>query len=491
MVVKEIIVTGGKPKGKKAQSSNKQTVRMVRTMQRAGVSTNTAMARARQQRREHDFLGNIGRSIGEARANSLGKKISGNNNYLRCLVNPEEHASCYPDTHAGKTALCTFIYNSNLFVNSSKQFFASINPTLNHHIIQQRDMSVAATPQFVGTSKFQPAVSFTYGGTDIPAKSPVSTAATISGIPSTLYPDKWGVYSLPTLSADSTGYINTPDNNIAVGYRLDNNPVPVYVAAGAAFTIPQATKTIGMHFRANANPSTADLTQCTLSLYLNVAAGSTQVYQYDAVTAYNDLVSGEGDIFEEYRVVGMSALVSFQGNTLQDGGNIAARALEGGENAFELGWTNYEEIASLVDSYEAPLKKGAYGFWAPTDEKDMIFRSVSDTNDTGDLPSLVVAGTVPDATYAKVRLRVAMVVEAKSYKPFVSILPRTINPAEILQATIALKDEARWSENPKHKSFIARLISNARQYATQAYGAYQQVAPVAIPLAKMAAAALL
>jgi len=490
MVVKEIVVMGKQPKGKKALNKNQRTVRLNTTMQRAGTSAAAANARSRQLRRESEIMGNLGRSIGQARANSIGARAGQSSQYLKCLVNPEEHSSCYPDTHTGKTALCTFIFNGNLFVDANKKFFASINPTLNHHIIQQRDMSVAATPQFVGTSRFTPAVSFTSSGTDIPCRSPVATAATIPGLPSTIYPNNYGTYVLPALSADSTGYINTPDNNIAVGYKFDTGG-SVFTTSGTAFTIPQATKSITIHCKANAANSTADLTQVTLSLYLSVAAGSTNVFQYDQVTDYGDLVSGEGDIFEEYRVVGMSALVTFQGNTLQDGGNIAARALEGGENAFELQWTTYEAIASLVDSYEAPLKKGAYGFWTPTDEKDMNFRSVSDTNDTGDLPSLVVAGTVPDAVYAKVRLRVAMVVEAKSYKPFVSILPRTINPAEILQATIALKDEPRWSENPKHKSFIARLINSARQYASQAYGAYQQVAPVALPLAKMAAAALL
>ena len=401
---------------------------------------------------------------------------------------------CYPDTHVGETAICQYVYNGNLAVNANKEFFASINPVLHHHITQLSKLATSAAIQFTGVTHFNPELSFQNTGTGIKwPKNGLITAANIPGIPISLTADSDGAFTLPALTADSTLYTRGTGDNYTPGYMFKTGgtwSAVTYTTDGTAVTIPQATEAVKLWYKSNASTSIGSVTQVTLSLYLNVSAGATNVYQYNDVTNYQDLVT-TGDIFEEYRVVAMSALVSFQGNTLQDGGNIACRYLEGGENPFDLGWIDYDSIASLSGSYEAPVKKGAYGFWTPTDEKDMQFRAVDTTNDDGDLPSLVVAGTVPDESVAKVRLRVCMIVEAKSFKPYCSVLPRTINPSEILHATLALKDEPRWTENPKHKSFIKGLIARAQQLASNAYSAYQTLAPVALPLAKMAATALL
>lgn len=116
------------------QRAATKDLRQTVAMQKAADARVTLM-RQKAARKQLAAVADTHRAIGARRAAEISGMPQGAS-YLRCLVNPSETKYCYPDTHVGETAICQYVYNGNLNVNADKEFFASINPVLHHHITQ-------------------------------------------------------------------------------------------------------------------------------------------------------------------------------------------------------------------------------------------------------------------------------------------------------------------------------------------------------------------
>ena len=165
-------------------------------------------------------------------------------------------------------------------------------------------------------------------------------------------------------------------------------------------------------------------------------------------------------------------------------GNCTGRVVSGGDSAVELNWLGYDSIASLPDSYEGPLTMGAYGFWVPTDTKDMQFRDCDTVNTNGDLPALVFAGIVKNPSNAVIRLRTCLVVEAKTYKPYISTTYSLVAPQLIDAAAVALRGIPRIMENPLHLQDIQDFLRKVVDKGKAAWEFGKAAAPVVLPVAQ-------
>lgn len=121
------------------------------------------------------------------------------------------------------------------------------------------------------------------------------------------------------------------------------------------------------------------------------------------------------------RPVAQTALATFIGPTIQNGGRIAA-AYVTKETINDNFFANAEQgsignlqfvanLANLPDAYDGKVSQGAYCWWSPYDSSDWTFQTISDmNNDTW--PAMVISGTcensssftAPEYGYIRVRL---------------------------------------------------------------------------------------
>lgn len=432
-------------------------------------------------------------------ARQLGNKVlervveSGRDNpYLKCLVNPEQWQHSYPDNYGEKTAVCKFITNRTVTWAADGAYWVSVNPTLPDHVVTMQPSQTAGTYGYTSFTRYSPKpVTIKQGPGDYLILNPAEGAPDSLGNKKQLAVSGNNIIFPSNMTGSGTVYLETPDSaSLTYTILWGDNTTNVIVPGGAGVTIPQAATKMALNI--TTTQTTASCTQVKLAFQLAEAAG-TNTKTVVPCQNYSDLVPVRGSnvappIFEEYRVVGMSVLLTYEGDTLYNGGNCTGRAVSGGDSPQSLGWTDYASIASLPDSYEGPLTMGAYGFWVPTDTKDMQFRDCEVTNTDGDLPSLVFAGIVKNASNAVLRLRTCMIVEAKTYKPYISTTYSVVQPAMIDAAAIALRGIPRIMENPLHLEDIKNFL---REVLKKGKAVYDAAAPVAVPLAKAIAPLLL
>lgn len=410
------------------------------------------------------------------------------NTYLKCLVNPEQYGPCaYPDMFGDRTTLGKFIFNRSLYLDTNGNFEAWINPTLNDHVWTTKAAPVSSSQTYEFYSTYANKDRSPTQGQWSPWKV-TTTAARPPGMANIVGEDTDdAIQALPDTSNNTLGsyYFPFPSNVTGVTIEIqtsgagvllyDPNVVTVVEwvdLAGTATTVPQTSTATavtivggGGYFRL---ATTAGKTYVqSMKAEFVVTYGATTGQAVDTsynVTDYEDLYcSGGGEgVYEEYRVVALSALVTFQGDTLYNGGQITARFVEGGEDPDTLGWYDYDALASVPGSYEGPLMTGCYMIWKPTDTEDMEFRKPTTNNDGGVLPSLLVLGRARNVSNAVVRLRTCMIVEAKSFKSYIPVLPSRVSLAEIEAAARALQGFPMITENPLHvqaiKDFLRGII---------------------------------
>lgn len=432
------------------------------------------------------------RKLAKQYGNQLIEKAGGSGNlYLRTLLNPEQYQTSYPDEFGDKTAVCSFVMNKTLKWDTDGNYFAWVNPTLKGNLVA-RELVTAADYHYSFNTLWAKGQPIKVG----PAQTIEHTAFSSNN---TILQMADGITYLPKLSANSNifcSWVAAPVANVQLSVLLDGVTSLNFTNDITAFlVIPQATKTIAI--QASVTGATSySLTQVNCNLFLHQTQDAVSTLVSSDVSNYSDLVGGSlGDkaspICEEYRTVAMSTLVTYEGDTLYNGGNICARIIDGGDDPMSLGLDNYATIASLPDSYERPLTMGAYSFWKPTDEKDMLFRSPNDDNSAGDLPSVVFAGTVKNVTNAVIRIRICMVVEMKTFKPFMSTSYSVVDPPQIAAAAVALRGIPRIMENPLHLEDIKKFLRGLVERGQQVYEAGKTIAPYAIPIAKAVGSFLL
>lgn len=431
------------------------------------------------------------KQLGQAALSKAEARILGENKYLKALVNPEQFDSCFPDEFGGKTAVSRFIYNKLVRVNSDGHYFGVINPTLPDHVIELVT-STAASRSYYGTMNipggWTVGTGQVYPAEIIPTLTSVSTNP-VSANERVILPSK-EVYKLPN---DMTGagslYVTWLGASIK-GYASLDGGAYTEVTNDVAFAIPQATQTVKLGFKATTEPTSVSWFKVGLTL---AEATTSAAFHEHGVQNYADLL-GEGPVeplFQEYRTVAMSTLISCESDVTHNGGSITAKCVAGGESAVRLGWLTHPDIAELPDSYEGPLSQGLYSFWVPTDEKDMVFRPVGTNNRDGDLPSLVFSGKAASPAECLLRIRVCLVLEAKCSKPYITTVYSRIAPHEILQACIALQGQKRIMENPLHLEEIKDFLKSVIKKGETVVDFVQTYGPAAAAIGKAAAAFLL
>lgn len=507
--------------GQKAKNNKavKETVRALANMQIVPKQDYAAAKKKAERQAAKRAVRKAMRKTAKAKGNQLIQHagLSGveGMDYLKCLLNPEQYQSSYPDKYNDRTAVATFIYNKNITWDPNGNFFVWVNPTMNDHVVQLTNGIPAGTYTFAGSfAGNKIAVS---AGTAVNC-GPLTSGDILAAAVGANY-QAWditansaGDYVYPTLSANGSFWIEWTDVNVAYERSFDLGVTWASCTSAVAITATVGTA----HIRFRAKPATGDTAVITsfvirASLPLTGSAPTgAPVYTADDVDYYGVLAGqdlagnpiADGPLYNEYRVVGMSALLTYEGDTLYNGGNITGRVVPGGETPFELGWTSYSAIAEFPQSYERPLTMGAYGFWLPTDDKDMQFRDMgvsnfrdADPELNGDLPSMVFAGTVKNTANAIVRLRVAMVVEAKVTPSFIPTEYSVVDTRQIEAVALALRGIPRIMENPLHladiKNFLKKVYQTGKKYYDTGRTIYNAVEPFAAPLLTAAGAMLL
>lgn len=425
--------------------------------------------------------------------------------YLRTLLNPEQYQTSYPDEFGDKVAVCKFVNNRQLEWDSDGNYWCWVTPTLGGIVRTMSKQPSAVVTEYKSVTEWAGA-SVVNGKPVTPVNGlpiPAAKSLNIDRLDPPTCPDATGFTVLRLTSNSSIVELPTTWTGACVlfvkyewagqatdgtvSYVLDTG-VTATIASNASATIPIGTKTIRF-FATNALASgTAILDKFIFSLSFQTSGVQKALISCEPVNDW-DVLSGDSEsgikpVFEEYRVVAQSVLITYEGDTLYNGGNITGRIVNGGTAPLDLGMVDYQSIASLPDSYERPLTMGAYAFWKPTDEKDMLFRPVTDVDEDGDLPSVVFAGTVKNVANAVLRLRVTTVVEAKTSRSFMSTDYSVVDPDQIKRAAIALRGIPRIMENPLHLEDIKKFLQSIVTKGKQVYDVAAKVAPVAIPLGK-------
>lgn len=189
-------------------------------------------------------------------------------------------------------------------------------------------------------------------------------------------------------------------------------------------------------------------------------AATARVLQYPMELDQEDL-----DVFlksvELHRVVSLSALCSYTGATLTDGGQIAATTFLGGVHPNEMGFWNYKGIAeSNTDPHVGALRHGSYCFWKPKDTGDMIMKPVVNP-DEWQKPYIAIAGIVssPDIL-AVLRIRAFGNHEVVTKARFLNSQYSKASNWKFQQAMAVLRSYPLAGENDTHIGNIRRFLSS-------------------------------
>lgn len=192
-----------------------------------------------------------------------------------------------------------------------------------------------------------------------------------------------------------------------------------------------------------------------------------------------------------YRPLAMSVWCNFTGNTLQDGGRIAAALLDGSVTPSYFvnpppvpgSMQEYENLAQAPTAYEGPLNKGSYSFWVPYADDDTLFYpyfggqaigGTADDAESHDWPVIAVSGISTQPGNIVARIEVVTVFEYTTNSRLVQVLPSDIAPNLILNARAVLAQKVCTSmANDEHKSFISEalgILGSAAKGAAKAAG---------------------
>jgi hypothetical protein len=173
------------------------------------------------------------------------------------------------------------------------------------------------------------------------------------------------------------------------------------------------------------------------------------------------------DCINEIRPVSACLFVTYVGDTLSDGGQIAAAFIPSGGSQFAgtfpinpasgQPYYNFTATAQQPGAYIGPLKKGCMIRWSPEDERDSFFYSGSQSN-AHDFPSLVVAG-ISTQNSPNVRVLGWVNYEFTTQRLFFDQRPSPINTQQIEHAKRALQGMEYACANDEHESIWSRFLN--------------------------------
>jgi hypothetical protein len=411
------------------------------------------------------------------------------NPYLACLLDPESFPPhCYPDRHGENSAVSRFVNNIPMTLAADGSFYVRADPTLKQTVTYSLP-STASTSNWAAGAQYPPSGVAVPNSAREPARIP-ATMTTPADPPGFIYTGNTGQAKLRQVGAVTyltprsgnatltcaalTTWSGTNLNTVTEWQVLPDNAAAIPNIAGAV-TIPNTVNSFQIQIKTPSGVEFLKDYQFTLVTPMSVSTNLSNTYlgQSD-IPDFSTLVSSEGggsQMCESYRVVAQSLLLTFQGDTLTDGGQLAAVRTAGGQDPDDEGWIDYTSISSLsnvnLNTFEGPLKYGAYGIWQGTSDNDYDYRNPAVVND-GQLPCLVVAGKSTSSS-TTVRARVVTVVEWKSNKAFISTRPSVIDSDMLETAHRALQAFPAWHENPTHKKDIAKFFNDVLDFGSALY----------------------
>lgn len=349
--------------------------------------------------------------------------------YLTTLVNPKSIMCRIPDSFARPTALVRSIATYDitcrldLTVNSGR-FAVAIRPTLGDTDNNNpSSWKIAATNSgIVWPVDFTVPTSFVNisSGADLRVdpffttltQPPLGLLTGSASVPGSLTPFISGAYVINTgvsfglgFSIEpATGRWHLPPGTYLIDFEVTNvNATGITATASspgnlgnigvAGNNLPNAHITYIWVVDSSSDYivftlSSATATNVTVSITPTIAASGGTPSDYGAVS--------------QIRPVAMSVLASYIGTTLQDGGNIAAAYVPGQTleqsyfvnsasnttlGAFEF----WEALSKVPNSYNGPIRDGAYVWWSPEDYEDL--QMVRPSGIPGHTyPSIIVSG---------------------------------------------------------------------------------------------------
>jgi hypothetical protein len=174
-------------------------------------------------------------------------------------------------------------------------------------------------------------------------------------------------------------------------------------------------------------------------------------------------------ICNNIRPTSCSIYVTYIGDTLTDGGQIAAAEIAGnGVTGVGLSPTGQDlsSVAALAlqpMAYSGPLRKGSYVYWTPEDSADSFFYSFSQAA-AYNYPVLIVAFKSTQAATTVVRCTVVVNYEYTTSSRLVTSLPSPICPQLITGAKQVLQSQPRAVANDEHGDWWTRVLDGARGF---------------------------
>jgi len=178
------------------------------------------------------------------------------------------------------------------------------------------------------------------------------------------------------------------------------------------------------------------------------------------------------------RTVAMSALATYIGPLLTNGGNVAAAYVTGDTvssnwvaltDTVDVGlFQNWENLSNLPGSYNGPLKDGAYVWWSANSNVDYELQTVSKSLDAQP-PVLVVSGqwnpgTPGPARQAVMRLEVVTVYEFTTNSLLFESKSEIGSTAQVERVMNALGQQPHAMPNAAHAGWIRNLTSKMSKF---------------------------
>jgi hypothetical protein len=187
-----------------------------------------------------------------------------------------------------------------------------------------------------------------------------------------------------------------------------------------------------------------------------------------------------GGVVMEVRPVAMAVLVTYMGTTLNNGGEISISYVPAellANNYFQNNNTGvgqlqlYENLRNLDNSYDGPLKDGAYCIWAPYSGEDLDLYTVDGMN-SHPYPGIICSGIfTPDATVGSltttVRVETYIVYEFVTKYTMFETIHQPGSQSTIDAALSALKGQPFGCKNKEHLAWIRNFLSQAGQFYKQ------------------------
>lgn len=241
-------------------------------------------------------------------------------------------------------------------------------------------------------------------------------------------------------------------------------------------------------------------------LTLNTPTSTNILVNFSTTLTANGGAPSDFGPVSQIRPLAMSCLASYMGTTLQDGGMIAAGYVPGGtldsnyfttaNGAGSLGnFTSWENLSLSPNSYNGPLRDGAYVWWSPEDVVDtqMLKPSLSAAHE---FPSLIVSGqfnpnaATLDAAVPVVRLEIVTVYEFVTNLQLYEVSSCVGSAADMDLANKLLVGQPHAMTNKLHLKWLTDFFKDVGSGIGSASRFIVKNAPKALPIIEGLAGAL-